>query len=264
MGKPEGYLRAWRKWILLATICLTVVVAGGCANRGAIDRVSLSELDIASDEWYSLRAADTGARLGASHVEVRSNETVLAIVERLSVQQGEDVLSYRTEVRYETGDGLKAHSALVTTYLNGTPYMGGRIRCAEGRLRAAAALADENGRLQEPVREADYEVPRNQTLIFLSGIPHVIRRMQKRDVLPEEMTVVEIPSDIDVLIKVLPDTNIQVESAGDTTRYGVRNAADGKPVLEWRVGEDGRVERGTFFGTRFVASSREEALRGEE
>lgn len=245
--------------VVLCTVALALLTAFGCAGYEPMEALELENLPKVHDQWYVLRNSDDGERIGARHLQVHSDETVLAIVEKIAVQQGRDTVAYRSEVRYARQEQLQPRSATVTTYLNGQPFMGGRASYQNRTLRVTAALTGKEGELREPLRNAQYQAQDTDPVAFLPGLPYLLKEMSEAGQGPEELSLVEFPADLDMLVQLRPGRVRRSPGAGGTS-YTVRDPNSEELIARWTVDPEGRVKDGGFFQTEFVPSSREEAL----
>jgi hypothetical protein len=225
-----------------------------------VEGTDLEELEETYSQWYLLRNKNDGKRIGARHLVVRRDERVLAVVERVAIQQGNDAAAYRSEIRYDRRGGLDPRSATVTTYLNGRPFMGGRATCRDHSLRVAAAMTDETGQLQEPFRNARYRDSQGKTMVFLPGLAYFLTEQQKRADVPDEFTLVSFPSDLDILVQFRPGKLTVEPRENGSTQYVIRNPEDGALLAQWTISPEGNQMGGVLFETEFVPVSRAKAL----
>lgn len=250
----------WKSPLLLCWAIAVPLMAFGCTAYDRAHAVDLEELEPVHDQWYVLRDSEAGNRVGARHLVVRSDSRVLAIVERIALQQGSDTVAYRSEIRYARQDRLVLRSATVTTYLNGRPFMGGRASYRERTLRVTAALADAEGDLQEPLRHAQYRAPESGRVAFLPGLPYLLKEMRETGGVPDELSLVEFPADLDILVQLRPGVVEHGLAAEGSTNYTVRNPDSEELLARWTIDADGRVRNGMFFQTEFIPATRDEAL----
>jgi hypothetical protein len=245
---------------VLCTLTLVLLTALGCAGLEPIEALELENLPEVHDQWYVLRNTGDGERIGARHLQVRSDETVLAIVEKIAVQQGRDTVAYRSEVRYAREEPIVPRTATVTTYLNGQPFMGGRASYQNRTLRVSAALTGEEGELREPLRNAQYQTQDTDPVVFLPGLPYLLKEMHETGQVPQRLSLVEFPADLDMLVQLRPGKVLRSPAAPGATSYTVRDPNSEELIARWTLDADGRVKDGLLFQTEFVPSSRAEAL----
>ncbi len=218
-----------------------------------------------ADWWFKLVDVKTDRRIGGRHVVVRQQQddatSTLIIEEKLAKAQKDTSVGYSATARYTLRPLLAPVSGEVTTNIAGKQYLKGSFTLEGQQLTSTSSLTDADGTVIQGEHTEKTQVPEGSLVLLSQGLevlaPALLPKAGRRD----RIVLIEFPAELDTLLTVDAGFSlVRTDQADGSARFQlVQGTAE--PIWQYVLTSGRAIVQGTFYETRFVPSTQEEATR---
>jgi len=219
-----------------------------------------------ADWWFSLTDVKTDRRIGGRHVVLRQQQdkdkSTLIVEEKLAKAQKDTSVGYGATVRYTLQPVLTPVSGEVTTNISGKRYLKGSFKLDGRQLTSTSSLTDADGTVIQAEHTEKAELPEGELVLVSQGLevlaPALLPAAGRRD----RIVLIEFPAELDTLLTVDGGFSlVRTDLADGSARFRLNQGTAEEPVWQYVLNGRKAIVDGTFYETRFVPSTQQEATR---